>query len=84
MAGGCDGNYCRTMGYILAIFIGVLVVAIFALIAARNKRPKSGRISSDGQAILREEPSADEPTPGRSVTASPGEASRAEKRTPPA
>ena len=84
MAARWCAGYPPSMGYILAIFIGVLLVAAFALIAARNKRPKSGRISSDGQAILREEPSADTPTPAKSVTATNAEVKAAENRTPPA
>ncbi len=72
------------MGYILVIVVGVVLVVVFVVGAAKNKAPKSGRISSDGQAILREEPSADAPTPGRSVTASRNEVKQAEKKTPPA
>ncbi len=72
------------MGYIVVIFVGVALMVVFVVVASKNKAPKTGRISSDGQAILREEPSADAPTPGRSVTASRSEVKQAEKKTPPA
>ena len=72
------------MGYIIAFVIGLVVLVAFFVIAASNKRPKQGRISSGGTAILREEPSADAPTPGRSVTATKSEVDAAGKRTPPA
>jgi hypothetical protein len=67
---------------VIAIGIVLLITAIIA--ATRSKRPKQGRVSGEGTAILREQPSADAPTPARSVTASPAEKSEAEKRTPPA
>ena len=72
------------MGYILVIFVGVVLLVVFVVGASKNKRPKTGRIDSKGQAILREVPSADEPTPARSATASPAEVRQAEKKTPPA
>ncbi len=72
------------MGYIVVIIVGVVLVVAFVVVASKNKRPKSGRIDSGGEAILREEPSADAPTPGRSVTATHGEVRQAEKKTPPA
>jgi hypothetical protein len=72
------------MGYLIFMVIGLLLLVAFIIGTARQKRSKSGRISSEGTAILREEPSADEPTPARSVTASPSTAERAQKRTPPA
>lgn len=72
------------MGYIAAFVIGFVLLIAFAVVAASNRRPKQGRISSGGTAILREEPSADAPTPGRSVTATKSEVNKAGKQTPPA
>lgn len=70
------------MGYIAAGVIALLVLGlIFAGLMMRGK--SSGRIPAK-TAILREEPSADAPTPAASVTATPGEADRAQKKTPPA
>jgi hypothetical protein len=73
------------MGYLLAIgLLVVLGIVLFVLAASRSRHATSGRVSSHGQAILREQPSADEPTPGRSATATPEEREGAQKRTPPA
>lgn len=73
------------MGYLVGILLlAALGVVLFILAASRSRRVAGGRISSHGQAILREEPSADEPTPGRSSTATPEEREGAQKRTPPA
>ena len=72
------------MGYILILMLGVVLMAVAVIIGTRNKRPKQGRISGEGTAILREQPSADEPNPAQSATASQAEVRNAEKRTPPA
>jgi hypothetical protein len=72
------------MGYIILLVVGAVLLVVFAVGAGRTQKAKTGRISSKGDAILREKPSADEPTPARSVTASPAEVRRAEKATPPA
>jgi hypothetical protein len=72
------------MGYLVFIVLGFVLLVAFVIGATRNKHPKTGRISSGGTAILREEPAADEPTPARSATASPSTADHAQKHAPPA
>jgi hypothetical protein len=72
------------MGYLAVALIGLVLLVALAVAASHNRKPKQGRISGDGTAILREQPSADEPTPARSATASQSEVRNAEKRTPPA
>jgi hypothetical protein len=71
------------MGYIAFVILALLLLAFGVVIAVRGKRPPSGRIEGHG-AILREEPSADAPTPARSSTAAPDERAAADKHTPPA
>jgi len=70
------------MGYIAAGIITLLVLGLVLAGLLRRGKP-AGRIPAK-TAILREEPSADAPTPAASVTATPGEADRAQKKTPPA
>jgi hypothetical protein len=77
-------GYGVGMGYLVFLVLGLLVVAAMVVVGVRNKRPAQGRISSDGTAILREEPSADAPTPAKSVIATNSEVKAADKRTPPA
>ena len=71
------------MGYIAAGLIALFVLGIVFAGLLRRRGAPSGRIAAS-TAILREEPSADEPTPARSSIASRGEAERAERKTPPA
>jgi hypothetical protein len=72
------------MGYLAVFIVGVFVLVVLVIAATHNRKPKQGRISGEGTAILRDQPSADEPTPARSVTASSSEIRKAEKHTPPA
>lgn len=70
------------MGYILALGVMVILLVFAMGFMMRSGKP-SGRVKGD-RAILREEPSADAPTPGNSNTASRAEAATAQKHTPPA
>jgi hypothetical protein len=72
------------MGYLVFMLLGGVLLVAFFIVVASQKRPKSGRIDSEGTAIVRETPSADEPTPARSETAESARAAEAQKRTPPA
>lgn len=76
-------KYSERMGYLLVLILGVVLMGVI-IAATRGKQPKQGRISSEGTAILRDQPSADAPTPGRSVMATSSQVKAAEKHTPPA
>jgi hypothetical protein len=72
------------MGYLVFMLLGGVLLVAFIIAVASQKRPKTGRIASKGTAIIRETPSADEPTPARSDTTESARADEAQKRTPPA
>lgn len=70
------------MGYILAL--GILVILlVFAMGFLMRSGKQSGRIEGKGE-ILREEPSADAPTPAASSTADKHEVETSQRHTPPA
>jgi hypothetical protein len=70
-------------GYTIAIIVGLIILGfVIALLGGGKTRP-TGRISSD-KPVTRDEPSADEPTPGRSITADPQQTRAAQQHTPPA
>jgi hypothetical protein len=64
-------------GYILVAIVGLILLGfcIAGLARARPGTPKSTAAAK---------PAADEPTPGRSVTASESEVAAAQRHTPPA
>ena len=68
------------LGYILAGFIGLLLVGLClaGLGGARARAP------GDRRSATPSEPAADEPTPDRSATASSQEINAARRHTPPA
>lgn len=70
-------------GYIIATFLG-LVVVLIALSVLTRSGPRTGRRAADEKPVGFEQPAADEPTPGRSDTASTAEAEAARRVTPPA
>ena len=74
-------------GYILAAIIGILALG-FALSSLGGGSPPSRQKSSSTdrkpKPIQQDEPSADEPTPDRSLVASSHEVEAAKRRTPPA
>lgn len=68
------------LGYILAIIVGFVLGALcFAALGGTRARPPGETRSGRGS-----QPAADEPTPDRSVTATPSEMAEARKHTPPA
>lgn len=80
-ARGRRGGYPQGMiGYVLASIVGLLLVALcFAGFGGSRARPGgAGKRGPDSQ------PAADEPTPDRSVTATPAEMDVARRHTPPA
>jgi hypothetical protein len=70
-------------GYILAIMIGLVLVA-FVVAALSRAGPREGGCGQHPSVSLESEPAADEPTPDRSVTASPRKVEAARRHTPPA
>ncbi len=73
------------MGYILFGLVGLVVLALIAgaVIRSSGRRPTAPRPTESGH-IIRDRPSADEPTPGRSAVAPAPQVNEAEKKTPPA
>lgn len=73
------------MGYIIAgVVFAVGILLVVFLLGGRGGRTSRGRLAPDGaQPVERQEPAADEPTPGVSATASGPAARRAQERTPP-
>jgi len=70
-------------GYILALGIGLLLVA--ACFAGLGRAgPQPGRKTPGEKPVGPLDPAADEPTPDRSATASPREVAAARRHTPPA
>jgi len=70
-------------GYILALAL-LGVVAFLGLAALVRSGPNPGGGPTNRPPGDRVQPSADEPTPGRSVVASPAEQEAAQRATPPA
>lgn len=72
------------MGYFFAIaaivVIPLLVVFFVAVRGGASPHAKQG----DVHPVSPSTPAADEPSPGKSVTATPGQVAAAEKRVPPA
>ena len=72
------------MGYIFALFLaGIVFAVLFVTFLGGAKRPSSGQLPQDS-ANPKGKPSADEPTPAASVTASRKQEEQARKHTPPA
>jgi hypothetical protein len=75
------------MGYFFAaaIFAVLMVLFIVALMGRGGGDKKMGRGTLPSpRPVVREEPSADEPTPAESVTARPQQREAARRKTPPA
>lgn len=71
------------MGYILLLIIGAAVlIGLFVMFVGRSRKP-AGR-TSPADDVTHKNPSADEPTPTASSSATTAQASAAEKRIPPA
>lgn len=72
------------LGYLLTLAALIIVVAILLpiLSARRAPRPNGGTLASD-HPVVRSDPSADEPTPETSVTATPAQRENASRHTPP-
>jgi hypothetical protein len=73
-------------GYIIASAVG-LAVFVFILVGLANAKPRgrdphSGR--PENKPVESDAPSADEPTPDLSTTASSAQVQRAKQTTPPA
>lgn len=73
------------MGYLLAAIIGSIIVCIFLAVVLNGagRKPPRGTLPSD-HPVARETPSADEPTPVRSNTASKQQTNQAQRHTPAA
>lgn len=76
-------------GYVIAIVLGAVLLVLAMVGLARGNAEATGH-SADGKTKERATPvgspvapAADEPTPGRSVTASPQQVETAKKHTPP-
>lgn len=71
-------------GYILALVIGVILIG-FCIAGMSRVRPGGDRRAGrEGKPVQHEGPAAEEVTPDRSATASPGEIRAARGHTPPA
>lgn len=68
------------MGYLFAIF-GIFVVLVIIAVAMRGR---GGPRSAVHRSATRDQPAADEPTPGASDTASPTRIQNSQRRVPPA
>jgi hypothetical protein len=79
-AGFLPGYAGAMLGYVLATFVGLLLIALFigAMGGPRVRAGRGKRTEPPAQ------PSADEPTPDWSATATPREMDAARKHTPPA
>jgi len=64
-------------GYIFGVVLGLLLLG-FLVAGLAKGRPGGAKPAST------EKPAADEPTPARSVTATPSEVAAAQRHTPPA
>jgi len=75
------------LGYILAAIIGILVIG-FAFSSLGGGSPPARKKNNRGEIrskpVQQDEPSADEPTPDRSLVASSHEIETAKHHTPPA
>ncbi len=81
------------MGYIivaalLVLFFVFVGIAIFSAVSpARSGSPDQrgtrDGLADPGHALSREQPAADEPTPGASDTADPDTIQKAQRRVPP-
>jgi hypothetical protein len=75
------GYAVAMLGYVLATLVGLILIALcLGALGGARARP-DGRPRRQGK---ESQPSADEPTPDWSVTATPPEIDSARKHTPPA
>jgi hypothetical protein len=75
------------MGYffvavIFAVLLGVLIVGLMGS-SGGDKKMRRGTLPSD-RPLVRDKPSADEPTPAESVIAGSRQQEEARRKTPPA
>ena len=72
------------MGYIIVLVLGVVIAAVvIVMLVGQSKNSQQGRRSGQ-HPVGFEKPSADEPTPAASQTASAAQARNAQKHTPSA
>lgn len=72
------------MGYIIVGVLFVMLLGLVFIVVARStKKPARGTLT-EGVPVVRDKPSADEPTPGRSALASDRQEEKARRHTPPA
>ena len=72
------------MGYLLVLLFGAVLVVIFIVGLAQSGSKLDNGMENARLQGLRAKPSADEPTPGRSVTASRRQQENAQRHTPAA
>lgn len=71
------------LGYIFAAGVALVLVLLGCAVLMRSG-PPTGRRPEDRPPVGPDQPSADEPTPDRSITASSAEKDAARRVTPPA
>lgn len=71
------------MGYIVLLVLGIAAIVVLAAALMSGRRRPAGR-TWPGKDITPKQPAANEPTPGASDTAPPGQAEQAQRHTPPA
>jgi len=72
------------MGYIsVSILVGVVLIVVIIGSLNGAKKPPTGNLSQDHDKAPAQ-PSADAPTPARSVIESPAQVEKAREHTPPA
>ena len=70
-------------GYLLVFGLACLL-AVLAFAAVAGSKPRVGRRPKNLRPVQHDAPAADEPTPDRSVTATPAETKAARRAIPPA
>jgi len=75
------------MGHFLVIAISVILFGVFITSmmgrGGGDRKMRRGTLPSE-RPVVREKPSADEPTPADSITAGPRQQENARRKTPPA
>ena len=76
--------YVLGMGYLLVLLFGAVLVVIFVVGLAQSGNKLDNGMENARLQGMRGNPSADEPTPGRSVIASQRQQENARRQTPSA